>query len=253
MSNVSLPAKFNPQVYYTTEYTKFKSLNGNRDLKQSNLRRIIESFKDVYLFSPIIVNEKFQIIDGQHRFAAAQELGLPVYYIVAPGYGIKEVQILNTNSSDWGYTDYLHMYVTKKIPAYQLMQQFMEDFPDFGIKAVIKIITDNGKQDGDVHKYSLNPNDFKDGMMEIPNINLAYKNARKIMKYKPLFKKYCDNKFVSTLITLFKNKNFENDELVSRLTKNPSQLVPCASITDYKNLIEEIYNKRRSEKVSLRY
>lgn len=252
MSNATLP-KFNPQVFFTTEYTKFKSLIGNRDLDQLHLKRLVESFREQYLFSPIIVNDKFQIIDGQHRFEAAKELSLPVYYIVAPGYGIKEVQILNTNSSNWDFYDYLKMYTDKKLTPYVQMQEFMDAFPDFGIKAAIRILTDNGKDDDDINKYVLKPKDFQKGRMDVPNLNLAYKNAKKILKYKPVFKHYSSAKFVSTMITLFKNKNFDNDELVAKLTKNPNQLIPCTTITAYKFLIEDIYNLRRREKVNLRY
>ena len=39
------------------------------------------------LMCPIIVNENYEIIDGQHRYSASKELGLPIRYIVGEGYG----------------------------------------------------------------------------------------------------------------------------------------------------------------------
>jgi hypothetical protein len=55
----------------------------------------------------LTVNENYEIIDGQHRFKAAQELGLPVNIIICPGYSIKDVQRLNANQKEWKLIDYL--------------------------------------------------------------------------------------------------------------------------------------------------
>ena len=56
----------------------FKKIKGNRIVNKSNLNAIITSMEQQQLVSPIMINEKFEIIDGQHRFEACKELGLPV-------------------------------------------------------------------------------------------------------------------------------------------------------------------------------
>lgn len=70
------------EIQKTTDYKLFKKLDGNRDVKKTNaLVKSIREF-DLTMYSPIIVSVDFRIIDGQHRFAACRELGLPIYYIV---------------------------------------------------------------------------------------------------------------------------------------------------------------------------
>ena len=76
-------------VFSTTKYDMFSFLDANRKLNVRNYSKLINSMKEEQLKIPIIVNEKFQIIDGQHRFTAEKELGLPVYYMVQKGYGIE--------------------------------------------------------------------------------------------------------------------------------------------------------------------
>jgi hypothetical protein len=52
---------------------------------------------------------------------------------------------------------------------------------------------------------------------------------------------------------MLKNENFEFAEFITKLKQQPTTLQDCTSITQYKVLIEEIYNYRRREKVNLRY
>ena len=66
-------------VKSTTKYKIFKKLLANREVTQTRVNNIIDSIQRVgYVTSPIIVNEKMEIIDGQGRLEALQELNLPV-------------------------------------------------------------------------------------------------------------------------------------------------------------------------------
>jgi len=54
-------AKYSNQVQTSRDYSKFKTLIGNRKPNELHIKRLISSFKERYLFSPILVNEKMQI------------------------------------------------------------------------------------------------------------------------------------------------------------------------------------------------
>jgi len=244
------------QVYTTTDYSKFNTLIGNRKPNELHLRRLKNSFKQRYLFSPILVNEKMQIIDGQHRFLSAKELNLPINYLIVQGYGLEEIQILNTNSSNWKREDYLKAYCDLGVEPYLQMKQFMSDFPDFGVAISEMILTD--KVDGSnayktIDKMDVRMMGFQNGELKIPNLYKAYESAEKVLMFKPYYEGYNRATFVRTLITLFKNENYIHAEMISKLSNNPSVLTHCANGTQYKILLEEIYNFRRREKVNLRY
>jgi len=107
-------------VYKTKNYGQFIRLDDNRDLLSRRLSRLIESFTAKYIMSPIICNEKLEIIDGQGRYEAAKELDLPVYFIIVPGLTIEDCRLLNRYNSTWSALDYCKSFAMT-IPAYALL------------------------------------------------------------------------------------------------------------------------------------
>jgi len=73
------------QVQTTMDYSMFKPIDGNRNKNELHIARLKTSMALNYLFTVIIVNEKYEIIDGQHRFECIKDLGLPLYYIMCKG------------------------------------------------------------------------------------------------------------------------------------------------------------------------
>ena len=244
-------------VRKTIDYSRFEFLTGNRNTSINHLRRLKESFSTQYLISPIIVNEKLQIIDGQHRFKAAQELGLPIYYIIVNGYGLSEVQTLNTNSQNWKKIDFLNGYCDMGIEDYLKFRQFMKDFPDFGF-AVCEVILTN-KPSGNKNQKSFGKGlsilakTFENGEFKIDNLSKSYKTAKMVLDFKPFYSGYSRYVFVSTLITIFNNENYNHNEMIHKLRLNPTSLVDCTNVSQYRTLIEDIYNYKRREKVNLKY
>jgi hypothetical protein len=55
------------------------------------------------------------------------------------------------------------------------------------------------------------------------------------------------------MIWLFNKPEFEFTEFLQKLAIQPTALIHCTDAKQYITLIEEIYNYRRREKVSLRY
>jgi hypothetical protein len=251
-------------VYESRDYSEFKSLLGNREIKNLHLKRLITSFKNDYLISPIIVNEKFEIIDGQHRFEAAVSIGAPIYFIIVPNYGLREVQILNKNMEKWKNDDHLNSGCALGNPEYLKFRDFMEKFPAFGISACeailsnqtsngVKTITDKDLITPKNKKGKFNIRLLKEGLIEIPDYEKSLQSAEKIMMLKPYYNGYNRSIFVKTMIGLFKHPNYSHAQLLERLNANPTALQHCVTITKYQLLIEEIYNYKSRDKTSLRY
>ena len=70
------------QVHTTTDYNRFITVGGNRNKNQLHLMRLRKSIEKKYLFTVILVNESYEIIDGQHRFEIIRELNLPLHYVI---------------------------------------------------------------------------------------------------------------------------------------------------------------------------
>ena len=118
----------NSQVHTTMDYAKFKSISGNRQINRLHFNRLKNSIAENYLFTTIIVNENYEIIDGQHRFQCIKELQKPLHYIVCKGYGINEVQRLNVNTKNWTTFDYINGYIDLGLRDYAVYKEFQNKY-----------------------------------------------------------------------------------------------------------------------------
>lgn len=232
------------QVQQTTDYSLFRPLSGNREVNEANVKRLRDSMKNKTLVSPIIVNEKYEIIDGQHRYQALRELGKPVQFLQVPGYGLHEVQILNANQKNWTTKEYLESYVNLGYDDYIEFRQFFNSF-DFQFSAALAIASNtSGNKQFDV---------FRSGDFAFDDVHGAYDRAERITMVKKYFDGFNHTRFVETMIGLFKHQNFEFSKFISKLKILPTALEMTNSVESYKRQIEDIYNYRSRDKVSLRY
>lgn len=97
-------------IYETDDYSMFKKLDGNRDVnKIGPLKKSMKKYG--FMNCPIMINEKGEVAEGQHRVRVAKELGLPVKFTVQPGMGLDETITLNTGQKNWSVNDYLNSMV----------------------------------------------------------------------------------------------------------------------------------------------
>jgi hypothetical protein len=187
-----------------------------------------------------------EIIEGQHRYFAAKQLNLPIYYYIIPGYGLKEVKILNTIVKKWAPKDFIKSNCDMGMEEYIQLKEFMEEFPQFPIGSCQILLANNFRFSG--KSFAQGSEKFS-----IEDYDLARNNAKKLVilgEYYPGFKK---TRFVSSMLSIFKNKNFSFNEFIKKLKKYPTSLVDCATVEQYKLVVENIYNKGRANKVNLRY
>lgn len=134
------------EVKRTNNYKLFKQLTGNRDVSPVRIRKIVESINKVgYITSPIIVNEKMEVIDGQGRLKALEVLGLPVEYIEHKGAGIDECLSMNIHQTNWTMRDYIKSYAERGNQSYIFMQQLLDEFGDLSTTAVLMAAQDTTK------------------------------------------------------------------------------------------------------------
>ena len=234
-------------VQTTKDYSLFKTLIGNRDVNEIHLKRLKESIKANYLTTIIIVNENLEIIDGQHRFLICKELNLPVNYIICNNYGISEIQILNANMKNWSLSDFVNGYCDLGYKDYQIFRHFVNEY-NLPLKAAVLILSGE-------HLSGKNCS-FKQGEFKVKNLEESKKIVDKLFSIKPYYNTkdgYLRRVFIETIISLLKNDNFDFNEFIFKLKQQPTKLVHCVNSTQYKALIEEIYNYRRTNKVNLRF
>lgn len=243
-------------VYKTDDLSIFKTIEGNRVPNLQHIKRLADSIK-IYGMkcNPILVNEKMQVIDGQHRLLAAKEIGSFVYYIILNGYTLSEVHTLNLNQKNWTKKDYMEGYANIGIESYIKLRDFCNKNEDYTFSDCLSFCSNSGSHNCFMpQKYNRGIiHVFEEGTWVGKDFELAQDWANKIRMIQPYYSNYNRSTFIGTMLTLFLNDNFDFNEFMHKLRLQPTALVDCSNREQYKTLIEDIYNFRSRNKVSLRY
>ena len=94
---------------------------------------------------------------------------------------------------------------------------------------------------------------FQEGDLKIVDYELSVDNAEKIMMVKQYYDGFNRPAFVRAMIGIFKIEYYNHTQLLQKLANNPTAMQHCANVTQYKLMLEDIYNFRSREKVSLRF
>ena len=249
------------KVYKTNDLSIFKQIAGNRVPNPQHIKRLKASILQYgMLCNPILVNESMEIIDGQHRLIASQEAESFIYYIILNGYNLNQVHTLNLNQKNWTKKDFMDGYADMGIESYIKLRNFVKKHEDFTFTDCISLCSNiSTHPNGSTTKFKLiNPElstqeVFTEGNWKGKDFNLANEWAEKIRLIKPYYANYNRSMFVLTMIILFKTEKFDYSEFMHKIRIQPKALVDCANREQQKLLIEEIYNYKSRNKVSLRY
>jgi hypothetical protein len=255
MTNSSSATEVN-KVYKTNDLSIFTQIGGNRVPNPQHIKRLKSSIlENGMLCNPILVNEKMQVIDGQHRLIASQEAESFIYYIVLKDYSLNEVHTLNLNQKNWTKKDFMDGYANMGIESYKKLKFFVEKNEDFVFQDCISLCSNvNGTlYVKDVRWSGSNQQVFVDGTWKGKDFDLAQEWAEKIRLLKPYYTGYNRSVFVRVMINLFKNELFDYSEFMHKVRLQPKALVDCANVEQQRLLIEEIYNYRSRNKINLRY
>ena len=230
-------------VKTTNDYTKFKSLRGNRKVNDLHLKRLRKSMEEEVLMSPVIVNENFEVIDGQHRIEVLKNLNSPVSYLMIQGYGLKEMQLLNSASRNWVADDFLNAYLEEGNLEYINYKKFKERY-GWGHNECMRILSGDEFRSIDL---------FRNGGLKIKNLTQVIEWAERIEMIKPYYDGIKRRAFIYAMVKLFKNENYNHATFLGKLQYQSARLVDCTNVNQYLLLIEDIYNYRNREKISLRF
>ncbi len=220
----------------TQDYTIFKRIKGNRDIYKSHVKTLTEMFKykpNTLSYNPVLVNDKLEVIDGQHRIEAAKKAKAPVYYIIQKDLGLKDIQALNSNTKPWGPIDYAKSYEELGKNDYRLYVDFaVVDFPGFS-HDLYRHVLSQGRCN-----YTM----FKQGNFQIWQIHKASDFFRQIEDFEPYYKKYKSNPFAYAFLKMFNHKDYHHATMVQSLQKNKQLTNSHVDMADYLRELEAIYN-----------
>lgn len=223
-------------VMKTKDYDVFSFIDGNRRLNPRNYSKLLSSMKEEQLHIPIIVNENYEIVDGQHRFTAAKELGLYVYYVIEKGYGLEQVKRANMVSSNWKKEDFLESHIKDGVDGYKDFKDLV-DLYGIGISDLIKIFAYvQGKNTDIAGKLFENGTFNFDKKDEV----IAFLDALDDFSFFPQYK---TKTFVTAFMKLYFNEKYDHTVMKGRLKNRKNKLTKQSSYGEYLSVLtQQIYS-----------
>jgi hypothetical protein len=182
-------------------------------------------------------NGRFFIIDGQHRFKAAQSLGLPVLYVVGNDDTRISVSDINVAQSAWNHFDFACSYANQGNPHYIKLLDFSKRHKlPLGISAKLLMMKEAGR--------STCTREIREGTFKAVNLQSAEMMADTILRLKRIVVWASNSSFICALIKAVQVRGFDFNVFIQRCESNPGLLVLQPTTDAFLQMIEHIYNYR---------
>ncbi len=235
-------------LYETEDYSIFKFIDQNRETSKqqiSKLVRVIREKGNITEVSPLLVNEKYEVIDGQHRLKAFQQVALEnkkpmkINFIVREGLKAEDAMQLNAGSKPWNPDDYAKFHSKKGNKNYMIFLNFRERF-ELNAEVLIKYLAPKAG----------NRLDFQNGIFEVKNESESRKWCTRLESLQPYYSDQKHRSFALAFLDLVSHKDYNHTRMLEQLDSHASYLIriPLKNKPMREALIE-IYNKRIAEKV----
>ena len=221
----------------TRDYNKFSFLGLNRKLNRKCINALKNSIaKNGYVGSPILVNDKHEILDGQHRFVALKESGMSIPYEIIEG-DYDTIIDLNTTQHNWNIEDYINFYCEKDHNQhYVRLKRLCNELNS----SVIIVLTmayrqkPGGQTFENIKKGRLTLT--LDDELRAKSFYEVYKQLTKLLKLKPT------GKLCAALAMLSCRSGFKWKTLVEKASKYPTMAYNCRTIDEFVSMLRDLYN-----------
>lgn len=235
-------------VQVTSDYDQFKLIDANRNINRPHVEAIKASFVENGNFTkaqPVLINEKLEVIDGQHRLIACKELGEPVFYTMVPGLRVDNARKMNILHRQWRGIDYLKSYAREGRKAYTELLVLHEEYPTIALSTLL--IYASG------HQVSGYNRDFRSGDTQQFNITEARNrldNLEELCQASPAF---ATKPVALALLQCMRSERYDQARMVRKVAHLAADLKPFQNVTDNLRQLEDIYNHQIAEANRVRF
>ncbi len=212
------------EIYTTKDYDKFVSITSNRDVDKNHVRNLARSIKSRNLLhlKPLIVNERMELIDGQHRLEACKQMKEPVYYIKVQGVTKTDIAILNSAQKNWTREDFINFYAIEGRPDFKTLASLINKYD------LLKV--------GFLLKACGNSPELRNGKLNLVNITRCRQVCDWIMElYGAKYRFAITAAFCNSL-----NEVCRTDVEFKKIKNAGKALVQCGSQMDYTKILRKI-------------
>lgn len=236
----------------TSDYNVFKFILGNRNLVDTHvnyLAKSMEKYGNLTETSPVLVNEKMEVIDGQHRIAALKSLKWPVYYRVKKGMDIEDVIALNTGSKNWTWKDYAMSYSKLGNDNYTRFLNLHQHFDKVPYHVLVLYAKGSIGHYGQDYGVQFRQGKFVLALDRHQRAFAQLKQYTQIVQYVP----YPDRGLAQAIATIVNNPIYDHERMIKKAKSHGHKVRRYGSVSEFLRALEEMYNTSvtKDEKVRL--
>lgn len=204
------------KTYVTKNYGQFTILEDNRMINQNHVIRLIDAtqeYPEGLKFEPIMINERGEVIDGQHRLEAVKRLGFWVYYQIGKGLDINDTIRMNVYRRNWTPLDYAYTYSARGKQDYSRYIEFHERYPDLQHRALMAYM-----QSGETNRAGIL---FNEGKFVAPDEDGSI--ANRINQYEDMVKHLPRRDFATSrafqraVLTIITHKSYDHERMMAKM------------------------------------
>lgn len=232
-------------MYTTYTYSLFKIIKGNRGIDRLHVIRLAKRFKKELYQIPILVNEKLEIIDGQHRWSAIKYLFeeegivLPVYFVIQYGKTAKDAADLNlTGGRKWSIRDHVDSEVSFGNKEYILLTSLMDKYDIKNTSTMLDILYTLKKLPRNKVTSML-----KNGTMTITDVYDQLVNVLDKLSLFETFEHCKTKKFMDAALCLISSKDYNHEQMIKKWDSFGAGFSREKDVYEYvRKLVEDVYS-----------
>jgi hypothetical protein len=232
------------KIFITSDYSIFVLSELNR--VPGHHKRVLESIKenDYTMYQPILVNNKMEIVDGQNRFLACKNLGLPIHFIVSEDIKIFAAADINRASKNWTASDYAEHYAKRGREPYVRLLDLCAKYDQR-----LSIVQQFGKMSNNARSHSDNVKSGNFQFRDDVNIDEFLTHIEDFQKYYKGF--YKKDKFVKAVLKLYLKKSYSIDTMKNKLRMASGIIHEQPKVEMMAEELVKLYNYKSKAKINL--
>ena len=197
-------------------------------------------------YCPIIVyqkDDKFKIVDGQHRFETCQRIKAEVHFVECEPLTLKQIARINSRSNKWSNKDFLDCYVRLEVQDYILLRDFIAKYHVVYSAAVDLLMH------GKINSKGGSMDIFRDGEFQANNLEEAERITGLTIDIFDRYKFRSDRYLIAAMQEIDKVGKCDYDVLRTKINQAPMMMDKQPSWKEYVYNIERVYNHNNQKRI----
>lgn len=232
------------EIRSTGDYNAFRTVKGNRKVRPSHVKKLklaIEKDPESTQYNPILINERWEVIDGQHRLEAMKQLELPIYYVKVKGLTLDNVQQLNSISKQWQPVDYAQAFALLGNDNYAKYLEVKESDYSLNHDSLLRYLS----LDNPITSVS-----FTEGKLRVDNFPRSWELLTQLYDIGAYYPRFQLRSFALAFLKFATEDHYDHSRMLSQMEKYAAKyLNDYAREQDYFKALNKVYNQGKHDKV----